>query len=508
MLGNSNPLHCAESLAQAFATCWHAPENETLIALAGSDRSLTYKQLSGATANVAANLPAHGISAGDVFAIAMERSLDAVIVLLAAIRSGVCPCVLEPGLPLEEIHERLILVGAKGVVFDPPNEALVRALESAPIRAIEFAKLDAPSPVSPLDHIDAESPALLLFTSGSTGRPKAVQLSQRALLNNALGVVDHTGLSPQDRLLHVMPIYHTNGVNNQLFAPLLAGATVAFADRFRAEQMPALMERYRPTVITGVPTMYSRMLSQTFTSGALASLRIARCGSAPITEALHREVEATLGCPLVVSYGLSEATCTSTMNPPHERRIGSVGTVLRGQSVQLRQHDGKMIDAPGVEGEICIAGANVMTGYLGAADATARTVSGDWLRTGDLGRFDEDGYLYVTGRIKDVIIRGGENLSPLVIEDVIVSETGVRACCVVGKPDCDLGEVPVAVVVAERDSALQAQDILDCVRRRLSRIYVPHEVHFVDALPETGIGKIDRKSLAGLVRDGLLQKIA
>jgi acyl-CoA synthetase (AMP-forming)/AMP-acid ligase II len=306
----------------------------------------------------------------------------------------------------------------------------------------------------------------------------------------------------------VMPIYHTNGVNNQLFAPLLAGATIVFADRFRADDMPALMERHRPTIITGVPTMYSRMLSQTFTPAVLASLRIARCGSAPITEALHREVEAKLGCPLIVSYGLSEATCTSTMNPPHARRIGSVGTVLRGQSVQLRQADDTMTDAPGVEGEICIAGRSVMTGYLGAEDATARTVTDGWLRTGDLGRFDEDGYLYVTGRIKDVIIRGGENLSPLLIENVIVSETHVQACCVVGKPDRDLGEVPVAVIVAGSDSTLQAQDICDSVRRRLSRIYVPHEVYFVDALPETAVGKVDRKSLAGLVRDGLLHAVS
>jgi acyl-CoA synthetase (AMP-forming)/AMP-acid ligase II len=195
------------------------------------------------------------------------------------------------------------------------------------------------------------------------------------------------------------------------------------------------------------------------------------------------------------------------MNPPHARRIGSVGTVLRAQSVQLRQADGAMTNAPGVEGEICIAGQNVMTGYLGAEDATARTVSDGWLRTGDLGRFDEDGYLYVTGRIKDVIIRGGENLSPLLIENVIVSETHVQACCVVGKPDHDLGEVPVAVIVAGSDSSLQAQDILDSVRRKLSRIYVPHEVYFVDALPETAVGKVDRKSLAGLVRDGLLQGV-
>ncbi|GAB7526511.1 class I adenylate-forming enzyme family protein [Paraburkholderia sp. 2C] len=510
-----------QTLAQALTSYWGEPQVAPLTALDDGSRSYTYAQLADATATTATSLYAQGLARGDVVAIAMSRSLDAVIVLLAAIRCGLCPCVLEPKLPAEEIDERLTLVGAKGLVFDPTNSELVQALKlnfGCAVLAVDFAQLDtraetrfeAQSEAADSTrelNIDAQTPALLLFTSGSTGRPKAVELTQRALLNNALGVIAHTSLSPQDRLLHVMPIYHTNGVNNQLFAPLLAGATIVFADRFRADDMPALMERHRPTIITGVPTMYSRMLSQTFTPASLAALRIARCGSAPITETLHREVEAKLGCPLVVSYGLSEATCTSTMNPPDARRIGSVGTVLRGQAVQLRQADDTMTATPGVEGEICIAGRSVMTGYLGAQDATARTVTDGWLRTGDLGRFDEDGYLYVTGRIKDVIIRGGENLSPLLIESVIVSETRVRACCVVGKPDHDLGEVPVAVVVAGSDSTLQAQDICDSVRRKLSRIYVPHEVYFVDALPETAVGKVDRKSLAGLVRDGLLQAV-
>jgi acyl-CoA synthetase (AMP-forming)/AMP-acid ligase II len=506
-----------QTLAHAFATYWSKPQTAILTALDDGSRSLTYAQLADATATTAANLYAQGLARGDVVAIAMSRSLDAVIVLLAAIRCGLCPCVLEPRLPAEEINERLTLVGAKGLVFDSFNSELAQALErnrNGAVLAINSAQLDthagaqSEAGIATRErNVEAQTPALLLFTSGSTGRPKAVELTQRALLNNALGVIAHTGLSPQDRLLHVMPIYHTNGVNNQLFAPLLAGATIVFADRFRADDMPALMERHRPTIITGVPTMYSRMLSQTFTSASLASLRIARCGSAPITETLHREVEAKLGCPLIVSYGLSEATCTSTMNPPDARRIGSVGTVLRGQSVKLRQADDTMTATPGIEGEICIAGRSVMTGYLGAEDATARTVTDGWLRTGDLGRFDEDGYLYVTGRIKDVIIRGGENLSPLLIESVIVSETHVQACCVVGKPDRDLGEVPVAVVVAGSDPTLQARDICDSVRRRLSRIYVPHEVYFVDALPETAVGKVDRKSLAGWVRDGLLQAV-
>ncbi|CAB3884396.1 class I adenylate-forming enzyme family protein [Achromobacter animicus] len=312
-------------------------------------------------------------------------------------------------------------------------------------------------------------------------------------LSVARGVLAHTGLTPSDRLLHVMPLHHTNALNNQIFTPLLAGASVALAGRFRAQDMPGLLDAFRPTIITGVPTMYARMLELTFDPDSLAVLRFARCGSAPITEALHRRIEAFLGCPLVVSYGLSEATCTSTMNPPDARRVGSVGTVLQGQDVTLRLPDGSVAPA-GAEGEICIAGDSLMLGYLGvdSADAGAPRL----LRTGDLGRFDAQGYLTITGRIKDVIIRGGENISPALIEGVVTGMPGIAACCVVGAPDDDLGETPVIFVQRNGEAAPDAAAIQAEVLARLGRIYVPRDVCWIDRLPENAVGKVDRKALA------------
>jgi acyl-CoA synthetase (AMP-forming)/AMP-acid ligase II len=494
------------SLAQAFEHFWHARGVQDHPALTDGARTLTYADLARETGAVAANLSGRNVRPGDVVAIIMSRSLDAVVLLLAAIRAGLCPVVFEPKLAPEEAGARLIETHARFIVHDAEHAAFIERLsipESA--TTLDLTRLTEASYFPPVD-VAPDCPALLLFTSGSTGRPKVVQLTHSALLNNALGVLEQSALSSDDRLLHVMPIYHTNGVNNQLFAPLLAGSTIAFCPRFRAEDMPDLMARFTPTIITGVPTMYSRMLAQHFDADVLARLRMARCGSAPITEALHREVEAKLGCPLVISYGLSEATCTSTLNPPAARRIGSVGKVLPGQTVGLRCADGTMSDASNVEGEICIAGPNLMTGYLGADDATARTVTDGWLRTGDLGRFDDDGYLYVTGRIKDVIIRGGENLSPLLIESVIVAQGDVRACCVVGRADKDLGEVPVAFVVAKDVGTASAERVQDGVKNRLSRIYVPHDVVFVESLPETAVGKVDRKVLAARLANGYYEE--
>ncbi|MCS3504593.1 class I adenylate-forming enzyme family protein [Achromobacter sp. JUb104] len=493
------------TLVAAFARAWSQPEWAARPAIVTADTTLTYADLHGRVANIAEGLRAAGVAPGSYVAVAMERSLDQVLTILGVMAAGACPCPLEPRLSVDETARRVAAVGLTWLVHDEANTATAAASGLAPSRVLTAANVANAAQANnagnarTLDHatdISPDAPGLLLFTSGSTGNPKGVLLSHRGLINNARGVLAHTGLTPDDRLLHVMPLHHTNALNNQIFAPLLAGASVALAGRFRADDMPGLLRAFRPTIITGVPTMYARMLELEFDAACLAGLRFARCGSAPITEALHRRIEAFLGCPLVVSYGLSEATCTSTMNPPGARRLGSVGTVLAGQKVTLRLPDGSEA-TPGGEGEICIAGDSLMLGYLGVdnGDDGAPTL----LRTGDLGRFDDAGYLSITGRIKDVIIRGGENISPALIEGVVTGLPFVAACCVVGAPDDDLGEVPVIFVQAKGEVMPGAEDaaaILAEVQSRLGRIYVPREVLWVERLPENAVGKVDRKALA------------
>lgn len=501
------------SLTLACHARWTSDDFATRPALIHDDgaltRVITYAELAERVGRLAAALHAQGMARGALVALAMERSVDQVLALFAALWAGACPCPLEPGLARDEVDARLASVGIDVLLHDAAHAPLA---ERQTVRTLAFGQLDASATALAPWHdaaLDTADRALLLFTSGSTGRPKGVLLTHGNLLSNVAGIVPHTGLTADDRLLHVMPLYHTNGLNNQLFAPWLVGASVVLAGRFKADAMPALMERHRPTLITGVPTMYARMLPLDFTPAGLAALRMARCGSAPITPELHRRIETKLGCPLVVSYGLSEATCTSTMNPPGQRKIGTVGTVLAGQQVRLLEPNGPAEMPPGAEGEICIGGPNLMAGYLGAdtkiADDANRAVRDGWLRTGDLGRFDEDGYLSVTGRLKDVIIRGGENLSPLLIESVIVEEDGVAACCVVGQPHADLGEVPVAFVTPRPGAALDAAKIGERVRQRLSRIYQPHAVFFVERLPETAVGKVDRKTLAKRAKERLAE---
>jgi acyl-CoA synthetase (AMP-forming)/AMP-acid ligase II len=291
-----------------------------------------------------------------------------------------------------------------------------------------------------------------------------------------------------------MPLHHTNGINNQILAPLLAGAETVLIDRFDAMRVSDQIDRYEPTIVTGVPTMYLRMLDHLDRSRPRPSLRMLRCGSAPLTHSQQREIEAGFGVPLVVSYGLSEATCTTAMNPPDQPRAGTVGTILAGQQVRIVM-PGTTREAPaGDEGEICIGGPTVMSGYVGSHEPNP--VHDGWLYTGDLGRLDSEGYLMVTGRIKDVIIRGGENLAPNAIESALATHPLVTDAGVVGAAHDDLGEVPVAFVVPTDPARPPAlEELRDHVTRALSRVYAPHRVLVVPALPTNALGKIDKNGL-------------
>jgi len=459
----------------------HAAAGRTALILAESGRKIGYAELQASVDAYASG--AHALERGQFAGILAPRGPEAIAAFFGLMQAGLCPCVMEPKLTPEITADRMASVGMR-LLYE--GEAALATLKRPGI----------PSDYQP----GPDDAAMMLFTSGSTGRPKGVVLTHANLACNAHGVLAMTGVTPQDRLLHVMPLHHTNGVNNQLIVPFLAGATVVLAERFEADRVPGLIETFGITYMTGVPTMYLRLLPHLAGRAPFPSLRFLRCGSAPITPELHREIEAAFGCQLVVSYGLSEATCTSTMNPPGARRIGSVGRVLDGQQVKLLRPGTIEEVGAGEEGEICIGGPTLMRGYVG--DGVEQPFDRGWLRSGDLGRFDSAGYLSITGRIKDVIIRGGENLSPALIEGALTAHEAVQAACVVGGPDADLGEVPVAFVVLRAGMQVEACALQAHVAERLQRIYAPAAVHFVTALPEIGVGKVDRKALRERLRLG------
>lgn len=467
-----------------------------LVAIIEPGRSISYAELGNLIDAYAAGFHAWGISRGTKVGIVAPKTTDAVAAYFGAMQAGACCCFIEPQLAPEALVDQMDCVGMHHLVVGEGlgDYSALPILSTKSVR--ELGTLRGNGRFSD-ESLSLDDDAMLLFTSGSTGKPKGVLLRHGSLACNAVGVLKHTCIDERDRLLHVMPHFHTNGVNNQLIVPFLAGATVILIERFRAEEAVAQLRDYEITYMTGVPTMYARMLPFVDEAQHFPRLRFLRCGSAPITPTLHQQIEAAFGVPLVVSYGLSEATCTTTMNPPERHKIGTIGTVLEGQQLRLFQPMTNVEVASGAEGEIRISGPTLMAGYIGA-DVEQPIVDG-WLRTGDLGRFDEDGYVSITGRIKDVIIRGGENISPALIEKQLAAHPAIRECCVIGAPHADLGEVPVAFVVLHLDASLNEAELKDFVKKSLARIYVPSEFLQLEKLPTNGVGKVDRKALRGFL---------
>lgn len=469
----------------------HAAAGRT--ALVGPFGAVSYAQLAHDIDAAAAAAHGWGLQRGDLVGMVARKTPEAIAGFFGLMQAGGCPGFMEPGLAAEAVAGRMQAVGMQWLVVEEAGmgermQALVPGLRCIALAALcgDAAWID--------DGLAPDDRAQILFTSGSTGTSKGVLQPHRGLDRNANGVIAHTRITPSDRLLHVMPVHHTNGVNNQLIAPFLCGAQVVLIERFRAQDCVQQLRDYAPTYLTGVPTMYARMLPYLGEGERFPSLRFLRCGSAPITATLQEQIERAFGVELLVSYGLSEATCTSTMNPPGARRIGSIGTVLEGQQVRLFKPGTDEVVSDG-EGEIRIGGDILMLGYIGT-DA-AQPIEHGWLLTGDLGRFDDDGYLSITGRIKDVIIRGGENISPALIEAELSRHPSVAECCVVGVPDADLGEVPFAYVVLRAGTGDIGQDELAAlIRARLARAYVPAGIRFIDALPTNGVGKVDRRRLS------------
>jgi acyl-CoA synthetase (AMP-forming)/AMP-acid ligase II len=354
---------------------------------------------------------------------------------------------------------------------------------------------------APLRSLDPDGLAVLCYTSGTSGRSKGVQLSHRNVLTNARRVCDRTGVGPEDRLLVIMPIFHANGLCNQVVVPFLGGASIVLRRRFVLEEFWPAVAHYRPTYFTAVPTILSRLLEgpEPPPRPQCSSLRFARTGAAPLSVEVQRRFEERFGLPVIVSYGLSEATCTVTMNPPtlEGRKLGSVGTALDGLNVRVIGSSGT--EQPvGSVGEVVTEGPSVMLGYHGLPKETAEAIPDGWLRTGDLGYLDQDGYLFLTDRKKDLIIRGGENISPREVEEVLYAHAMVAEAAVLGLPDHIYGERVVAFVVPREVSRSRAdvvEELLAYCRARLARFKVPAQIEVLHDMPKNAVGKIAKQEL-------------
>ncbi|WP_213089388.1 class I adenylate-forming enzyme family protein [Streptomyces flaveus] len=437
--------------------------------------------------SAASVLRTHGIGIGDVIAVALPNRLELVVIMFAAWRLGAAVTPVNPGLTDAEARHQIEDSGAKVVITDD------RGMGTLDVAAFADTPADrSPDAVSPA----SDALALIIYTSGTTGRPKGVMLDHANIAAMCRMIVDGIGLDETDHSLLVLPLFHVNGIVVSVLSPLLAGGRATIAGRFRAPAFFASVEAAGPTYFSAVPAIYAMLVSlPDDVRPDTSSLRRAICGAAPMPAELIARFENRFGVPVVEGYGLSEGTCASTLNPPAgPRRPGTVGLPLPGQTVAVMDAEGHLLDAGSV-GEVVVRGPNVMRGYLGLPDETARTVVDGWLHTGDVGRFDTDGHLVLVDRIKDMIIRGGENIYPKEIENVLHTHPAVLEAAVVGAPEPVLGEVPVAYVTLLPGAAATAEELVDHCRGSLARVKVPVSVVVTESLPKNPVGKIDKPRL-------------
>ncbi|MFO7973697.1 MAG: long-chain-fatty-acid--CoA ligase [Candidatus Hydrogenedentota bacterium] len=474
------------------------------------DTEYSFEFLREQSARVAANLTAHGVGRGDKIVLLMGNCLEFLYVFLGAGRIGAVIVPINPTLKADEIAhivnnseaETVITIPELGAMIPQirdflPNVKRFFVVGEGTEYAASFAELTKPVAEIPPIIAERNDTAALIYTSGTTGLPKGVILSHRNYISNARMLVQAQTVTPEDRFFCVLPLFHVNAQVVTILTPLMGGASVVLMKKFNPFAILPMIQKHRPTIMSAVPTIYNVMSRIAKTQEFdLSSIRTFATGAAPMPEDTYLEAQRTLKRPIVGGYGLTEATCASVVaDSRHPVKWNSVGSPLPYTIIRLV--DEKGVDVPfGEVGEILIAGPTVMKGYYKDPEATAEVLRDGWLHTGDLGRFDEDGYLYIVGRAKDMIIRGGQNIYPQQIEDVISRLPGVEECCVVGVEEARWGQEILAVVKRTENINLAESDVIKHCRQYLARYKCPAFVRFVDELPKTPTGKIKKVEVA------------
>jgi long-chain acyl-CoA synthetase len=460
-------------------------------AVSDATRSLTNAGLLERVRAARRHLHELGVGAGDVVALKLRNRVEFVVLLFACWRLGATVTPVNPSLTDAEVALQLHASGARLLVVEDEDSGRVGAATLA------VGDLYAKGPGwdgPPL--VDPSALALLIFTSGTTGVPKGVMLDHANLDAMAEMGRRALGIGPTDRCLLILPLFHVNGIVVSVLMPLLAGASVVIAEKFDPHTFFDIVEYHRPTFFSAVPTIYNMLAALPHdVTPDTSPLRFGICGAAPASAELLSRFEARFGFSLIEGYGLSEATCASTINPvAGERRAGTAGIAFPGQQIRILDEAGTEV-ATGVDGQVAIAGPNVMRGYLGRPDETARVIIDGWLHTGDIGHLDAEGYLTLVGRSKDMIIRGGENIYPKEIEDVLTSDPTVLEAAVIGVPDDKWGETVAAYVQPRPGYTINPGALQALCSRKLAGYKRPTSITVMEAIPKNAVGKTDKAPL-------------
>jgi acyl-CoA synthetase (AMP-forming)/AMP-acid ligase II len=466
---------------------------------AESGETLSHGELSGAVGALAGRLATLGVGRGTRVAIVLPDGPEFLRVLLALLELGATAAPLNPAYKrdeyafyLDDLRPGLLLAPAGGGEAVREAAGAVRTVDVTSDPGVTL--LDggrAVDAASPYDEAGPDDVALLLHTSGTTSRPKQVPLSHRNLAASARSIAAFYGLGPDDVSYVAMPLFHVHGLIGSTFATLAAGGRVVVPQRMSPRAFWPQLRRFGVTWYSAGPTLHQMLLERIDDEGAPGTLRFARSSSSALSQALLERIEAALGVPMIEAYGMTEASHQMASNPlpPGARRAGSVG-IAAGTEIRIVDAGGAEVPQ-GAPGEVVIRGPSVTAGYLDNPQANADSFFGEWFRTGDRGTLDADGYLRLEGRLKEMIMRGGENISPYEIEEVLLAHPAVRDAVCFGIDDEKYGERIGAAVALDGEAT--ERELQDHCRERLAAFKVPEVVHVLDAIPRTPTGKVQRK---------------
>ena len=480
-------------------------------------RKFTYAEFARAVDRAARLLASRGIGRGDVVSLLMPNSAEYIIAYFACLKLGAIAGPINSLLKSQEMSFVLSDSESKTLLAHPDFLSVIDELKSQlpGLRDVvtfadeaaatsEFedgdgsASSNSDSPDPSVSDVDLDSEAIIIYTSGTTGKPKGCLLTHGNLIANARQISEWLGFTRDDRLLSIMPLFHMNAVSVTTMSALYAGGSTVVSPKFSASRFWQIVSDYQITSFGSVATMLSMLLA-TYPDGVpqglqTDQLRFAMCGSAPVPAEVMKRFEETFNCLVIEGYGLSESTCRSTFNPPDaRRRPGSCGIPIGNEMKVVDDQDREV--ANGELGEIVLRGENILKGYYRNPQATTEAFRSGWFHTGDVGYRDEDGFFYIVDRKSDMIIRGGENIYPREIDEVLYQHPAVAAAATIGVPDQLYGEEVAAFIVPREGTEATEEEMIAFCRARLADYKCPKTVRFVKEIPKGPTGKLLKREL-------------
>jgi O-succinylbenzoate-CoA ligase len=476
-------------------------------------RRFAYADFDAAVNRAAALLGAHGIGKGDVVSLLMPNSAEYIIAYFACWKLGAIAGPVNSLLKEHEIEFVMNNSEAKAILVHSqfrlrienirgalPHLKSVLGFDDEAVATREFAGSgQKPDREVGGMGLDRDDDAIIIYTSGTTGKPKGCLLTHGNVIANARQISNWLSFTRHDRLLTIMPLFHMNAVSVTTMSVLYAGGSTVISPKFSASQFWKIISDYQVTSFGSVATMLSILLN-TYPNGVpeelkTDQLRFAMCGSAPVPAEVMKKFEETFNCPVVEGYGLSESTCRSTFNPPDERRRpGSCGLPIGNEMKVVDDNDNDVSD--GELGEIVLRGENILKGYFKSPEATETAFRNGWFHTGDIGYRDKDGFFYIVDRKSDMIIRGGENIYPREIDEVLYQHPAVAAAATIGVPHDLYGEEVAAFIVLKDGLKLSEAELISFCTERLADYKCPKTIRIVSEIPKGPTGKLLKRELA------------